>query len=302
VVDEGYVKYMTVTIASILKNTPEDVPLHFHVINDGSVSGESVDKVDSLHTLRDFSITWHTENRQMHHEQREDTRPDIPMVTNYRLLLGSILSDIDKIIFLDADLIVTGDLSELWTTDVSGYYMAAVPASSSWGGYQKSLGIPDQFFYCNTGVTLLNLKRWREEKVEDTLLKTEKKYRGIYCFYDQCVLNAALFSQTLYIGQEWNFRPAIWEGGRKLREKYPVAFSTPRIIHWASPVKPWQDRTVPYAVLYEKYAGLTPYYETIKSQRWPLHKIVCRKLASIGRKLVKAICHPMLAFNRLRSL
>jgi lipopolysaccharide biosynthesis glycosyltransferase len=300
-VDNGYVKYMAVTIASILKNTQNEVSLCFHVINDGYISTENIDKIDKLHNIREFTIIWYPMNRQMHHEQRQDTRQDIPMVINYRLLMASILKDVDKIIFLDADLIVVGNLIELWNTNVFDYYVASTPTSDfSLHNYKQSLGIPNDFEYCNTGVMLVNLQKWRNENVEEKLLETEKKYRGIYKFYDQCVVNAALFNKILYVGQEWNFRPLIWENKRKLKNKHHKAFASPQIIHWAIPIKPWKDSTIRYAAEYYRYAKLTPYYETIKSQIPPLYKIMFRKVAVVYHRMYKAIRNPKLILNKLR--
>jgi lipopolysaccharide biosynthesis glycosyltransferase len=270
---------MAVTIASILKNAGKAESFCFHIINDGNISEESIRGIEALQKIGKFTITWYSMNKQMHHEQRKDTRQDIPMVTNYRLLQSSILNSIDKVIFLDADLIIMGSLAELWETDISDYYIATTPTPCDFQEikYNKALGIADNSLYCNTGVMLVNLQKWRDENIEKKLLETEKRYRGIYKFYDQCILNAALFEKIRYIDEKWNFRPLLWKNKSLLKRKYPDAFISPKIIHWADPIKPWKDNTVRYANEYYHFAKLTPYFGLLKSQLPPLRKIILHK-------------------------
>jgi lipopolysaccharide biosynthesis glycosyltransferase len=200
VVDEGYVKYLSVTMISILMNTNGNVA--FHIINDGSITQESMDKINNLKQIKDFSIKYYSSTNILHHEKRSDTRQDITAVTNNRLLLAEILVDVEKIIFLDADLIAVKSLSELYHIQIDDYYIACCPALLFSYKYTRQIDIPDHVFYCNTGVMLVNLKKWREENITDRLLAVEAKYRGIYKFYDQCILNAALYDKIYYLNQK----------------------------------------------------------------------------------------------------
>ena len=186
VIDNNYCKYTAVVIASILKSG-KDNEYAFHIIHDGSISQYNKDKINELKKIKDFSITYYAQNKELHHEQRKDTRSDIPMVTNYRMMISSILKDIEKIIFMDADLIVVNDIKELWDIDVENYYIACCSSESSpfIDDYKKEIGIPNEYNYCNTGVMLANLKKWRDDGIESKLFEKEKQYRGIYSFYDQ---------------------------------------------------------------------------------------------------------------------
>ncbi len=266
VVDNGYVKYMSVVIASILKNSKTDEDFCFHVINEGSITETNKKKINKLKKIKNFDIKYYAQSTELHHEQRTDTRADIPMVTNYRLMISSILKDIDKIIFMDADLIVTDSFSELYNTNIDDYYMASCPwpPEAQDKKYNHSISLPDNVLYCNTGVMLANLKKWREDNIEQKLFADEQKHRGIYRFYDQCIFNITFCEKTLYLNQKWNFRPGIWNN--KILEKqdeYKDAFLSPVVIHWADPVKPWQSRNVKYFDEYKKYAKLTPFYKEI---------------------------------------
>ena len=82
-----------------------------------------------------------------------------------RVMLPSFLPDLNKVLYLDIDTIVTKDISELWTLDLTGKYFAAVrePAKSREG-----------FTYINAGVMMMNLEQMRDglaEKMVDLLNK-----------------------------------------------------------------------------------------------------------------------------------
>ncbi len=278
VIDDGYVKYCSVVIASILKNSKADETFTFHIINDGSITQESKNKLAQLKHIKDFEIKYYAQNKKLHHEQRNDTRADIPMVTNYRMMISSILKDIDKIIFMDADLIIVDSLSELWNTNIDNYYMACCPSTEEGASYyQRSLDIPDNYKYCNTGVMLANLKLWRQNHIEDLLFEKEKKYRGIYKYYDQCIFNITLYDKILYLNQKFNFRPAVWDN-KKALSKFHKDKNNPVIIHWASPYKPWNNKNVKHFDDYKKYTKLTPFYNDFKELYKELNKNARKEL------------------------
>lgn len=70
-----------------------------------------------------------------------------------RVLLPTFLPELDRILYLDIDTIVTRDISELWDLDLSGCYFAAArePAKSR-----------EDFTYINAGVMMMNLEQMRD--------------------------------------------------------------------------------------------------------------------------------------------
>lgn len=105
------------------------------------------------------------------------------MVTNYRLMISSILSDIDKVIFMDADLIIVNDIRELWDIDIDDCYMACCSSinDAMTVEYKKQLDIPAEYYYCNTGVMLVNLKNGERKILRKNYLKRKnntEEYTG----------------------------------------------------------------------------------------------------------------------------
>lgn len=252
-VDNKYVKYLSVSIASILKNTcSKDIV--FYVLNNGDISDENKKKIDKLKKIKDFQINWITVNDNLYKNQATNLREDITIATNYRFSLPSLLPDVDKIIFLDADLILNADIEELWNIDISDYYMACRPNPQP-EDYLKQLDIKAGNKYYNTGVMLCNLKKWREDNIEKAFFENAEKYRHVCQFLDQDILVITLQNKMYDLDLSWNH----------LSYKNEFNENT-KIMHWASANKPWNTPTVPCYKLYKKYAHMTPFYKEIISQ------------------------------------
>lgn len=96
--------------------------------------------------------------------KRAFTTSSFSIGTLYRLKIADILSSLDKVLYLDSDVIVTQDISGLWNTDITNYYCAAVKDAKSTRSkfsnkrHFKKMGIdPNKYF--NAGVILFNLKK-----------------------------------------------------------------------------------------------------------------------------------------------
>lgn len=259
-ISDVYAKYLAVSIASIIVNT--SAPVRFHII-DGGISQENKRKLGELEKLRNFEIEYLSVDKKkfakipkccVKHVDSDDT--------NCRLLISTLKPDLDKCIFLDADLVAQGDIQKLWNIDLEDNYIAAVKdqaplATDSWA---KKLPIPPGYSYVNTGVTLINLKKWRKDEIQKKLFKNIKKYRELLWFPDQDTLNITLSPHVQYISPIFNAMPVQMY---RDEEQKVEAFSSPIIIHWAGRMKPWIHPHVPYGDLFWKYARLTPFYEEI---------------------------------------
>ncbi|EAL2869667.1 glycosyltransferase family 8 protein, partial [Campylobacter coli] len=182
--------------------------------------------------------------------------------TNYRFLVSSLKPNLDKCIFLDVDLVVVGDIAKLWEIDIDERYMAAVGDQaplhpSSW---TLKLPLPYDYLYVNTGVTLFNLKKWREDNIQDLLFQNSAKYASVLQFPDQDTLNITLYKKIRYLSHIYNAMPVQTYYNEEQKQE---AFSNPQVIHWAGAHKPWKYPDVPYAEMFWYYAHQTPFYEEI---------------------------------------
>jgi len=187
-----------------------------------------------------------------------------------RMLLGSLLpSRVERVLFLDSDLAVDDDLMPLWRSSTNGQIAAAVvdvffPRSGLADiGMFSALGIPADTLYFNCGVMLIDVRLWREAKIEQQLLGLVRRFPTQSKFYDQCYLNAALAGRVVEIMPRWNATPTmgVYPDGRS--SPYPPAafdeaMRRPAIQHFMSGRKPWQENVrVAHGDIFFKYLDLT---------------------------------------------
>lgn len=199
--------------------------------------------------------------------------------TYYRLLLQDLLPDIDKVLYIDADLIVQRDLADLFQTDVNGYLVAATLDADTAGLYNgyfpekkqymdKVLKIEKPYQYFQAGVMLFNLSEFRKSFQTEKLLDFATSYE--WELLDQDVLNYLCQGRVKYIDMAWNVM-VDWDGIRikdiislapeNLQKLYLNAREKPYIIHYAGPQKPWNDRSMDFGEFFWKYFCNTPFYE-----------------------------------------
>ena len=91
------------------------------------------------------------------------------MATYYRCMFSAILpEEVDKVLYLDCDIVILGDISEYWNTDMSNYSVACVEdIGSNEDERYDILKYDKSFSYFDAGVLLINLRYWREHKIDE---------------------------------------------------------------------------------------------------------------------------------------
>jgi lipopolysaccharide biosynthesis glycosyltransferase len=165
----------------------------------------------------------------------------------YRLLLPDLLSTRARTIYLDADTVVLSSLQSLWDTELDGHILAAVrEASAPWaagpsGTNWRELGLAPDSPYFNSGLLVLPLDLWRQERLGDKAIEFLRTFRPRWG--DQCALNAVAAGRWLEVPRRWNLQTADVEG-RGLawalwREAVEEAVADPAVVHFTERAKPW---------------------------------------------------------------
>jgi lipopolysaccharide biosynthesis glycosyltransferase len=175
----------------------------------------------------------------------------------YRLFFPIIVpSKVDRLLYLDTDIVVVGNLEDLFKTDLGTYPVAAVADTE--GDNREDLGIVEKGEYFNSGVLLIDVKRWRSHDITEKALRFVRENPTKILYGDQDALNGVLVNN-------WN----------KLPSKYNIMFSDcPRfvpkrkvreslqgkvLVHFTSRHKPWSYRCAnPYKYLYHSYLSKSP--------------------------------------------
>jgi len=188
----------------------------------------------------------------------------MPVTTYFKLIVGELLPPaMTRVIWLDCDLLVIGDLARLWDTVLAGRHVLAaqdsvVPFVSSRNGvanYER-LGIPRGAKYFNAGVMLIDLDAWRRDNVGDRVLEYLRRYRRSVVFWDQEGLNAVLAGRWGELDRRWNCNASK---SRRSSDDCVTARDV-WIVHFAGHLKPWLYVSGdPYRILYYKYLDMTPW-------------------------------------------
>ena len=174
-----YISLAYVCMTSILYSKNANTYIMFYLLITKDFIKKNINFLKSLYDQYDyFNITF----------KEIDTRYDKAFVSRYitketyfRFSLGELIPYLNKIIYLDNDIIVFKDLSNLYNMNFNGKIFLGQPTNT----YNISKNV---FYKINSGIMLLNLKKMREINVEKKILNSINK-REKYDFHDQSLIN-----------------------------------------------------------------------------------------------------------------
>lgn len=203
--DGHYSVWVGTVMQSILEHT--DSRICFHILHDETLSSDNKYKLEKVayngssiaefHKIdeNDFSVVKNQMSR-------------FTIGAMFRCSLPELLPDLNRIIYLDADLFVNRDIKELWDVDVREYCLAGVVDEGvNIHNYPRILNKYPEIkkeSYFNSGVLYMNLKKLREfgnlkKLVVDFLV--ENPEAGLP---DQDALNVLFHDKVLYLDGNWN--------------------------------------------------------------------------------------------------
>ncbi len=193
--------------------------------------------------------------------------PRITKATYYRLFLAKILpNSVDKVLFLDGDIIINKNLSSLWERDVNNIAVCGVidQENDNIDVYNR-LQYSPEFGYFNAGVLLINLLYWRTHDMTNKFLQFVNDYPERIKYHDQDVLNGVLHDNKLFLPIKYNTQTAFFYKKEYIKYNYMKfgveimeARENPFIVHFSTDFKPWNDDCAhPYRELFLYYKNLT---------------------------------------------
>jgi lipopolysaccharide biosynthesis glycosyltransferase len=181
---------------------------------------------------------------------------DIPKRSHYaRLLIPELLDDHDRVLYLDADITITGPLDELFATDLQQQPFSAVRDIELTRQRDSSRqGVAFDATYFNSGVLLIDIGRWKSLRITERVFQHARDYHQTFYLSDQSALNAVLLRNYREIDQKWNFL--------KFHEHDAVA--DVHVVHHTLYEKPWRSARVAFVDVYKFHRDCTP---------WPFTKV-----------------------------
>lgn len=186
---------------------------------------------------------------------------DLSIATYYRLFLSSLLDNsIDRVLYLDCDIIVAGDIKPLYQLELSGYALAAVMDNSPQNDpHRQVMGFPlDVPAFC-AGILMINLDFWREHKSQENMLKFANEMGERLVMEDQDVLNHEFRNRWFQLPYKYAHSPLSivpLDKNQKWADIKEYVFN-PVIFHYAGFLKPWLNIRIPSDQYYWKYVNLS---------------------------------------------
>ncbi len=165
--------------------------------------------------------------------------------TYYRILLPALLPEtVERVLYLDGDMLVVDGISELWDINLDNYGAAVVPCIH----YDNPnefirLGLDVREGYFNAGFMLINLNYWRNHDIQNKTLAFIQDYPDRCKKHDQDALNYILSGKLLYLSICYNFQRIFYEKdflySKKLVSDVNTALNKICIVHYCDLEKPW---------------------------------------------------------------
>jgi lipopolysaccharide biosynthesis glycosyltransferase len=270
-----FLQHATVCLASLLANNPNFI---FDIVIVGRVT-EDLDEQKvrrSLALFPNHSLTFRKFSPPENLLLPLEARAHYTIDTYTRLWLGEFFSaKVDRVLYLDADIVVVGSIAPLWNTDLGGALMGAVDIPGSDQGVRR-LAMRAEDGYFNAGVLVIDLVQWRATRAGETVLDYIRA-NPERVSYDQDALNACFRSRTKRLDYKWNvIRPFFREPLVLPLERVEIDAIRREalIIHFNGGSKPWSyfcDH--PRKAEYDKYLRMTEWRGYIPPDRTPLNML-----------------------------
>jgi lipopolysaccharide biosynthesis glycosyltransferase len=274
--DDGYACHLAVMLLSLFAHS-RSLPLQVHVMVSPEFTSRT--RLDETLGVNAGRLIYHVlaDHAVVGLKQRED----LTAATYYRLLMGDVLpADMQRVIYLDCDLMLCGDVAELWRFSLGDAIVAAVPDP----GFTQSnvLGLPQDAPYFNAGVLLIDLVRWRREAIGEKALAFAACHPDRLTYNDQCALNWVLDGSWAMLNPIWNLQALtlgeIVDGEIRYYDPLPLIVADACILHFNAPGRPWlymDDH--PFKPHYLSYKARTSWRGEQPVDRYP-HNIIIKTL------------------------
>lgn len=269
-INDQYIGQASALIMSIHKNSKKDSSIKINILHSTvtkqhqDIMKDMVKNMDNISELNFVDISNIVTNDILDkYMYKVDSWNYISPESFYRLFIPNIFPQYDKVLYLDSDVIVCEDLTELYNINIDNVYVGAVSELRSFFNLVltidntkfemedylvKKLNILNKSYF-NAGILLLNLDKMRMDNIQEKALNFLFT-KGPFVFQDQCVLNSVFTNKVKFIDKKYN-----------VYYKQLLFNATVTIIHFTGSMKPWNScKQNKWFEQYWKYFKLTPFY------------------------------------------
>lgn len=285
--DNKFAEILGVSLTSLYENNKAMEQINIYIL-DGGITDFNKENLNSLAEMYGRTPIQWLGTKNINEELQMEVSIDRGSLSQYaRLFVASVLpSGLERVLYLDCDTIIVQSLEELWNLNLHGKTIAALKdAFSRW--YRMNIDLKPNDIMFNSGVMLIDLEKWKEQKIEEKLMKFICEKSGKIQQGDQGVLNAVLTNDTYCFEPRFNSVTIFFDFNYKemmiyrkppkgfyAEEQINEAIERPVIIHFTTSFlsrRPWIEGCQhPYFDEWEKYKALSPWKNT---EVWQYQKL-----------------------------
>lgn len=272
--DENYAQHLGAAIYSLLEHNANFEAIHIFVI-DNDISDDSKEKLNCIsNQFNNSNLVW-IPFVQWKQKLKLNMTWNISISAYARLFLAEMLpQNVDRVLYMDCDMIICDSLMMLWNTDLQGKVLGAVQDDIS-DSTKAAVELLPQDKYFNSGLLLVNLVAWRQQEVGRKCLEFINRHKGRSVHHDQGVLNGVLKDKWFRLPIEYNLMTIHYIFNLNQIERYfndhsdfytkkeiDTAKKTPVVLHYTPSFtsRPWVKGCAhPHKYLYWKAIKNTPW-------------------------------------------
>lgn len=279
---ESFMPHCAAAMASILYNISDNYTVNFYILS-YDITEISKKFLSKLTSIRKCTIDYPTFAEEMLDIFDGIKLPShVSKMTYARILIPDILPHVDKAIFVDSDMIVRGDISQLYEKNMGNNVFAAVE-DFNWVNISNRLWGTKQYYY-NAGLLLINCSKLREIDYLNIIKRQVAINRDKYQICDQDLINDAFRGKIYRLSVTWNFYHGVFS--KRFRcytpddmEEFKRIETNPNVVHYVGPEKPWLPSVRhAYEKDYFKYSRMTAFYKYIRWQKYNLYDCKVKSL------------------------
>ena len=286
--NDNFVPQSAASIISILENNKTAKAINFYLVV-MDVSKENQQKLKSM--IEDYGRKVHfieLKNLDSYFGFNFDTGKFHPIVLS-RLLVDQLLpSKIDRLLYIDGDTICRGNIQELFTIDMQGKIVGMALENTFGSKNKATLGLQNTHYY-NAGILLIDLKKWRKEKIGKKIIEFFSREKDLkeFRYNDQDILNCFFKNEIFTIPPKYNYTNALdryyYKDLKQIEEPaeyyskeiFDEARANPLIVHYLGEERPWRKyNTHKYRHDYKKYLHMTDWKDTPDEEGYLLFYIL----------------------------
>ena len=259
--DDAFSKCMTVSLYSLMQNASREYCYHIYILHT-EIKAETQAKILAMQS-EGFEISFADVTDYLHSiADKLPLRDYYSKTTYYRLFIAEMFSDLDKAIYIDSDTVVSGDISELYLTEIGDAYLGAcheqaMVQTDEYGTYaERVVGVNRHNFF-NAGVLLINCEQFRMHFVLDKFIRLLRFYNFVVT-QDEDYLNFICKDHVFWLDQRWNTEMFG-------EISYPIEEA--KILHYIMVSKPWHYADCRHGDIFWHYAKETVEYGALMAMQ-----------------------------------